>query len=162
MMSFLGSIGTLMSSSGLSNALELCYGPNAVLHMMSGKHVSHALRGHFLANAAIRVTLMKRILPTDDEECPTKTNESSNSGRLTATELNSIKCAYDRAFAGCTDQIDDVGSDALRRFTVLLQDTEEKLSVEFRTAKLWFLYLLQMHTLKLFICAERTGDWELH
>ena len=103
MMSFLGSIGTLMSGSGLFNALELCYGPNAVLHMMSWKHVSHALRGHFLADAAIRVTLMKRILPADDEECDTKSNESSDSGRLTAAELNSIKCDYDRASAGCTD-----------------------------------------------------------
>jgi len=39
---------------------------------------------------------------------------------------------------------------------------EEKLSVESRTAKLWFLYLVQMQTLKMFIRAERTGDWELH
>jgi len=49
MMSFLSSIGTLMSGPGFSDALELCYGPNAVQHMMDGKHVSRALRWHFLA-----------------------------------------------------------------------------------------------------------------
>jgi hypothetical protein len=32
-----GSIEILMSESGLSQALELCCGPNAVLHMFSGK-----------------------------------------------------------------------------------------------------------------------------
>jgi len=105
MMSFLGSIGTLMSGSGLSDALELCYGCNAVLHM-SGKHVSRAVRGHFLADAAVRVTLIKHVLPADEEECDTVSNESSDGGRLTAAEVNSIKCAYDRSFEGCTDEID--------------------------------------------------------
>jgi hypothetical protein len=36
MMSFLGSVGTLMAGSGLQEAMEVCYGPNAVIHMMSG------------------------------------------------------------------------------------------------------------------------------
>ena len=35
MMSFMGSIGSMMKSSGLEEALETAYGPNAVTHMMS-------------------------------------------------------------------------------------------------------------------------------
>ena len=53
MMSFLGSSGCLMSGSGLSEALETVYGPNSVLHMLSGKAVARALRGHFLTEAAL-------------------------------------------------------------------------------------------------------------
>lgn len=37
MMSFVGSIGQMMKGSGLEEALETIYGPNAVNHMMSEK-----------------------------------------------------------------------------------------------------------------------------
>ena len=37
MMSFLGSIGSMMKGSRLEEALENAYGPNAVTHMISGK-----------------------------------------------------------------------------------------------------------------------------
>ena len=37
MMSFMGSIGTMMKGSGLEEALETVYGPNAVAKMMTGK-----------------------------------------------------------------------------------------------------------------------------
>ena len=51
MMSFMGSIGSMMKGSGLEEALETVYGPNAVAHMISGKAISRALRGHFLVEA---------------------------------------------------------------------------------------------------------------
>ena len=53
MMSFMGSIGSMMKGSGLEEALETTYGPNAVAQMMSGKAYSRALRGHFLVEAAL-------------------------------------------------------------------------------------------------------------
>ena len=43
-MSFSGSIGTVMSRGGLSDALETCYGPNAVIHMISGSSYSRSFR----------------------------------------------------------------------------------------------------------------------
>jgi len=162
MMSFLGSIGTLMNGSGLCDALELCYGPNAVLHMMSGKHVSRAVRGHFLADAAVTVTLLKHILPTDDEECDTANDESSGTGRLTAAEVNSLRSTFNSVIEGQMDPSDSFCSDIMMEVSVLLRDLEEKLSAESRTAKLWLLYLYHMHTLKMFNHAKRTGDWELH
>ena len=48
MMSFMGSIGSMMKGSGLEEALKVAYGPNAVTQMRSGKAISRALCGHFL------------------------------------------------------------------------------------------------------------------
>ena len=62
MMSFLGSIGSMMKGSGLEEALEQVYGPNAVAHMMTGKAVSRALRGHFLVESALVIKLMLAIM----------------------------------------------------------------------------------------------------
>ena len=36
-MNFLGAIGKLMHGSGLKNILEVVYGENAVIHMLTGK-----------------------------------------------------------------------------------------------------------------------------
>ena len=63
MMSFMGSIGSLMKGSGLSEALSTSYGVNAIEHMMSGKAVSRGLRGHFLAASALQTKLMTHYFP---------------------------------------------------------------------------------------------------
>jgi hypothetical protein len=44
-MSFLGSIGNIMNNTGLSELLESVYAPAAVVHMLSGKAISRAIRG---------------------------------------------------------------------------------------------------------------------
>ena len=61
LMSFLGSIGNLMAGSGFAEVLEECYGPNTVLHMMSGKAIARALRGYFLVDSALRVLLVRLL-----------------------------------------------------------------------------------------------------
>lgn len=53
LMSYLGSLGGVMSGSGLSEVLHTCYGSNTVVQMLSGKAVSRAVRGHFLVEAAL-------------------------------------------------------------------------------------------------------------
>ena len=63
MMSFMGSIGSMMKGSGLEDALETVCGANAVVHMISGKAVSRALHGHFLVEAALVNKLMLAVLP---------------------------------------------------------------------------------------------------
>lgn len=47
-MSFLGCIWHVMAGSGLKEVLELLYVTNAVGHMLSGKALARAVRGHFL------------------------------------------------------------------------------------------------------------------
>ena len=58
MMSYCGSIGTLMERSGLAEANKACYGDATVKYIASGKTISKALRAHFLTEAAIIKLLM--------------------------------------------------------------------------------------------------------
>ena len=53
MMSFAGSVGTLMSGSGLDIALETSYGPNSVKYTISGKSIAMFLCANFLAESAL-------------------------------------------------------------------------------------------------------------
>ena len=57
-MSFLGCIGYLMNGSGLKEVLEKVYAENAVMHMLSGKAVSRAVRGHLLLLSALYSLLL--------------------------------------------------------------------------------------------------------
>ena len=90
MMSFLGSIGAMMKGSGLEEALETAYGPNAVTQMMSGKAVSRALRGHFLVEAALVNKLIMTVLPVEFDLARNSTfaesEDSFNEGFRAETE----------------------------------------------------------------------------
>ena len=57
-MSFLGSIGHLMKGSVLEELLELIYSDNAVGHIVSGKAISRAWRGHSLVQSALYALIM--------------------------------------------------------------------------------------------------------
>jgi len=63
-MSYLGAIGKIMESSGLSDALQTCYGSTAVSHMMTGKAESKTVWGNMLADAALHIFLVKAICDT--------------------------------------------------------------------------------------------------
>ncbi|KAL8572374.1 hypothetical protein ACOMHN_023143 [Nucella lapillus] len=77
-MSFLGSIGRLMSGSGLREVLEIVHASNSVGHLLTGKAVARALRGHFLVDAALHAIITAKAIslpvqgpvtanhPTDD------------------------------------------------------------------------------------------------
>ena len=62
LMSFMGGIGTMMTASGLEESLETVYGENVVQHMMLGKAILRALRGHFLIEAALTNKLISNFL----------------------------------------------------------------------------------------------------
>lgn len=66
-MSFLGSIGHLMTGSGLQEALDQVYAPNTVVHMLSGKAISRAIRGHLLLYAALNAIICEDILNESDK-----------------------------------------------------------------------------------------------
>ena len=51
LMSFLGSMGTIMKGSGLAESFETVYGEPTVRQMFAGKAVSRDFRGHFLVEA---------------------------------------------------------------------------------------------------------------
>ena len=53
LISFLGSIGTSMKASGFSECMQVLYGENTVQHIVSGKAIARALRGHFLLQSVL-------------------------------------------------------------------------------------------------------------
>ena len=50
---FLGSLGHLMTGSGLDAVLKLIYAENVVPHMLDGKAYSRAVRGNLLEAASL-------------------------------------------------------------------------------------------------------------
>ena len=71
-MSFLGCITHLMAASGLQELLKLIYSSNAVMHMLTGKAIVRAVRGHFIVDAALNALILastfKVPIPASDEE----------------------------------------------------------------------------------------------
>ena len=70
-MSFLGCIGHLMAQTGLAQVIEVVYTENAVKHILSGKAIARAIRGHFMVHAALNTMLTANAynitLPVNEE-----------------------------------------------------------------------------------------------
>ena len=60
-MSFLGSVGAIMKGSGLEDLLSVVYTENSVMHLLSGKAVSRAIRGHLLVESSLISLLLEKI-----------------------------------------------------------------------------------------------------
>ena len=185
----------MMAGTGLSNLLEMIYGENAVKHIMTGKAVSRALRGHFLIESVLTKKILKILLPDDwvaesteaDIERGNEDEERQDIGVAESMEAN-LETGIDdeeiqliemkrevtkdtleeieELFASFIDgevTIDDVsGSEAMQNLEICLQRCKAYLSSKSRTSKLWIQYLEYISILKLFIYAERTGNWKLH
>ena len=65
LMSFLGSVGNMMTGSGLEELFAEIYAEHSVIHIMSGKAFSRALHAHFLTESAL-VTLILTIIKEDE------------------------------------------------------------------------------------------------
>lgn len=64
--SFLGCIGHLMEGAVLQELLSLVYAENTVTHLLSGKAISRAVRGHLLIDSALNALVHdKTIFLTD-------------------------------------------------------------------------------------------------
>ena len=61
LMSFLGSIGSLMEGSGLRRPLETVYVPLTVGNMMTGKAYTQAVRGHMMSASAVLSLLLEEF-----------------------------------------------------------------------------------------------------
>ena len=58
LMSFSGRIGDIMTDSGISECFGTVYGSTAINHMLTGKAISRALRGHFILESALTADLL--------------------------------------------------------------------------------------------------------
>ena len=66
-MNLLGAIGKLMEGTGLKSILEVVYGENAVIHMLTGKAVQRAFRGHLLVEKSLNYLLVSDICNNDPD-----------------------------------------------------------------------------------------------
>ena len=78
LMSFLGCIGHVMKGSGFQDLLEIVYSQNTVVHMISGKAIARAVRGHFLVDSALHALIMKEAYKTSHENDQPTENENIN------------------------------------------------------------------------------------
>jgi len=67
LMNLFGAIGTLMEGSGLKEILQTIYGDNAVVHMLTGKAVHRALRGHLLVDLCLANQVISKIIDSEPE-----------------------------------------------------------------------------------------------
>ena len=143
LMSFLGSVGTLMKGSGIEELFEIEYSPPVVTHMLTGKAVYRSLRAHMMTQSALISILL----------------ESAD------VKVYFLKPLYEKALQRVLTQedIDEVANTSvLDDMYGKLQLQREELEKKSRTAKSWFKYIDYVKIAKDFIAAERISNWELH
>ncbi len=167
MMSFLGSIGSLMSGSGLKEVLQVAYADNAVTHMLSGKAIARAIRGHLLVYAALCAMIASHALgiPLPSNAIVEPSEDMSQANQAETRNHNELEIASDMLQGLLHGEVYDEmlldQHDRLQKINQLLEQTKNDLSMR-RTAKLWLQYLSMVEILQKFIKAERIGDWQLH
>ncbi|XP_021362244.1 uncharacterized protein LOC110456045 [Mizuhopecten yessoensis] len=153
-MSFLGSIGRIMSGTGLQDALETIFAPNAVSHMLSGKAVARAVRGFMLVDLALQSLLVEQMFQAQcefNEEC-TEYPEL----------LQSVLALYDNLMSEHYNSSESIESnESLTEISTMMSDLKEQLQRS-RTSSLWITFCEMMAILRRFLKAERTGNWDLH
>ncbi|CAH3022720.1 unnamed protein product, partial [Porites evermanni] len=178
-MSFLGCIGSIMSGSGIEELLECVYASNTVGHMLSGKAVQRAFRGHLLVenalNAILTADAFNLSLPKADvlnveETEPVKGKDPSQNvpapgsvviQREVPDLIHKAVELYERLMAGDIG-IAEIYSDSLLDTAKERVDIKKKELANHPTARLWLQYMDMVALLRQFIEAERTGNWELH
>ncbi|KAJ8868384.1 hypothetical protein PR048_029900 [Dryococelus australis] len=140
---FMGSIGFIMSGSGIEELWMQGYDKSSVTHMISNHAFSTAVRAYMLTSQALITMIlgMENLFGVYQEELHklflgVSTGEKMIPVAVELPVLVSFLALFERKFTALSEQS--------------------------CTGKLWVQYLLQVDTLRLFIRAERSGDRELH
>ena len=142
LMRFIGSICYVMGGSGLAEVLTEAYAEKSVLHMLSGKAYARAVRGYILVDSALNNMLIEEVMPSREPE---------HISNLKKTFQDFPKTGH--AEKDC--------SEALAELAKQLDNKKEHLKNSNRTGRLWIQFLEYVDVMKLFIQAERLGDWEM-
>ena len=187
-MSYLGSIGRLMDGSGLKQLLEVVYAANTVDHMLTGKAVCRAIRGHFLIDDTLNAMLISQIFNIQlPEQVPSETPEDIENIDNHTSDINTIATTSKKncnvQSSGDKQQLEEelfhaeelyealtigeVDIDYVRNDSIIsilenkIGRKKDEISKS-RTAKLWLQYMAMLDILRRFLKAERTGNWKLH
>ena len=113
-MSFLGCIGSVMVASGLEELLGVVFAPNTVKHVLSGKALARAVRGHMLVDSALSAILTGQTFPaviqfeapsgelnntTDQATESTSEKEPCEHQRVSDNDLQEPLLLYDQSVA---------------------------------------------------------------
>ena len=181
-MSFLGCIGKIMSGSGLQQVLEVVYAPNTVVHMLAGRAMARAFRGHMFVDSALNAIITARAFNVSLPEPQAVIIDEVLSRGDDAPQADSQQCETDEAQRALREfsQIPGDLQQALQQSDALIQGEEPSLPRKVldrierqleeekrkmdghRTAQLWLQYMDMVDILRRFVRAERTGNWHLH
>jgi len=144
LMSFLSAIGHIMEGSGLEELYNTVYAKNSVQQIMNGKAYSRAVRALFLVEEALVTLFLK-----------------TNAARINVDkdELNFIYSTFKR---GTASEEDITQSAVVKNFMENLEKQLQHTKEMGRTQKLWIQLIEMVEIVRMFIRAERSGDFFLH
>ena len=101
-------------------------------------------------------------IPENRSNSDTDTVSITSEETLTEENVKELEKLYDELGDKNLDstKIDDVPS--LRKLRRILETHKEEIAKQSRTAKLWVQYMDYVDVIRMFIRAERTGDWDKH
>ena len=138
-LSFIGSIGNIMKSSGLKQLLSLVYPENTVNQMLLGKAYSRALRGLFLIDAALNIFIIDNYFPKDDPNIELCLEMFNN----TMKKLDENEATNDKEI------------EAVR---IIFKNVKDKLK-EYPTGQLWIQFMTLIDLLRAGLRAQRTNKF---
>lgn len=141
LLSFMGCIGMIMAGSGLKELLMTIYAGNSVDKLLHGHAYSRAVRAHILANLTLAGIILDEVEMTPEER----------------EETEKLLSDDERSVVMCAENIE-----AYQVLRVKFKGALEKMRANGPTSQLWVQYFCMTTLIKLFIQAERTGDWNLH
>ena len=168
-MSFLGSIGYLMTGSGLDGILKLIYAENVVPYMLNGKAYSRAIRGHLLVAASLyalmisqdyETPLVTRTESSDDSDVAQSYDNAVFPG-LIHPDLNYLSKLINDVIIG-EASANDTENDSLVWGLMNKLTQFRKIHINSKTAQLWFQYIDMISIVCKSIKAQRIGNWLLH
>ena len=152
----------------------------AVEHILTGKAIARAVRAHRLVDAAVNTLTVSKALKVPipglrdkSDDPPSVEDEShdheadvspnarpSEDGRQNC-DLQEARSLFDELMNKRKSAEEVSAADVLTRIDGLLQEQRDLMN-DNRIALLWLQYLEMVHILRMFIKAERTGNWRLH
>lgn len=104
-MSFIRSIGYLISGSGLTILFETVYASTAVSHMLGGMAIARAVRGNYLVDTTLTTIILSNISKTEgcSEECVDENNNQTSD--TTKVQIHDT-CHTENVLQTFTDPLD--------------------------------------------------------
>lgn len=137
LMSYMGSIGFIMSGSGLQELWKIIYAAASTDVMMKGHAYARALRAHLLTQEALCHVIFS------------ETDFSSG-------ELDAVAQIFSE------EEIKIPNDETIENLDKKFNEKLESLKSNGPTAQLWLQYIEMVTLIRDFIQAERTGNWNLH